>query len=626
MTAITGIYYREGSLVKYDQIRQMNDRLSHRGLDGSKVYCEDSLGLGHQMLYTTPESIHETLPFEEDGLTITSDARIDNRKELSEKLNIEDDEEVSDSYFILKAYHKWGEKCLEKLLGDFVFVIWDRKYEKLFCARDHMGVKPFYYYLSNDVFIFASEIKALFSIPNVPHKLNELHLSNHLALIYTERSSTFYENIFRLPAAHSLTVTSDTKNLKSYWKLDPNNKVRLNSEIEYIKLFKDIFTKAVECRLRSAYPVGSMLSGGLDSSFTTCIAKNILKNQQNNLKTYSAIFDSVPDSNERYFIEKVLSSGEFDSHFIKTDKFGPLDEIDAYLKHADHPSIPPNTFITWNICREANKSNVRILLDGAEGDVTVSHGSGYLSELARKIKLKKLLSEVNATSHRLGINPYKTIFSIYLGIITPHFIKKSLQYSRESKGEYNTITRIIQKEFAEKTHLIKRWHKIYETDNFKSYDAHETHYMGLKSPFIQNELEILDWISAPFSVELKHPFFDKRLIEFCLAIPTEQKFANGWDRFILRQAMTDIVPVEVQWRKNKGNLKYNFDKSLIKYNNKFLEKTLSTNTHSIEKYVDIPKLNKIYNEYYNSKKVNHPNDSIHIWNAINLAVWMNKLN
>ena len=422
---------------------------------------------------------------------------------------------------------------------------------------------------------------------------------------------------------HSLTITSDFKNLNTYWKLDPTHKIRLNSDEEYVERFREIFTEAVNCRLRSAFPIGSMLSGGLDSSFTTCIAQKILKNEsKKRLKTFSAYFDSVPESNERYFIEKVLSSEEFDSYYINADKFGPLDEIEAYLKHADHPYIPPNTFMSWNICREANKNNVRILLDGIEGDVTVSHGEGYLSELARKKKLKKFLHEMKLNSKKLGISPYKLILTIYLGIITPNFLKKRLQYILDSKGEYGTRTRIIQKNFAEKTQLTEQMHEIYEK-TIKSCDAHEIHYRNLKSGIIQYELECLDWISAPFSVEFKHPFFDKRLVEFCLAIPTEQKFTDGWDRFILRQAMSNIVPIEVQWRRIKGDLSYNFDNSLMKYNKKFLENIIQTKTHLIDEYVNIQKLNKIYDQYY-KKHINHPNDSIHIWNAVNLAFWLHK--
>ncbi len=137
--------------------------------------------------------MHEKLPFHDEkaGLIITADARIDNRKELSEELDIENIEEVSDSYFILKSYEKWGEKCPEHLLGDFAFAIWDEKEEKLFCARDHMGIKPFYYYLNDDIFVFGTEIKALFDVPNVPYQLNKIKVALYLMDI-EDNKLTFY--------------------------------------------------------------------------------------------------------------------------------------------------------------------------------------------------------------------------------------------------------------------------------------------------------------------------------------------------------------------------------------------------------------------------------------------------
>ena len=138
MSAITGIFMRNGKKVDPELMKKMNDKLAHRGPDGSSTWCEGSIGLGHQMLWTTPESLHEVLPLEEDGLVITADARIDNRDDLCEELGIRDEEDVSDSYFILKAYAKWGEDCPDKLLGDFAFVIWDKKRgEVILCPGPH---------------------------------------------------------------------------------------------------------------------------------------------------------------------------------------------------------------------------------------------------------------------------------------------------------------------------------------------------------------------------------------------------------------------------------------------------------------------------------------------------------
>ncbi|NES85389.1 MAG: asparagine synthetase B, partial [Moorea sp. SIO2B7] len=163
MSGIVGIYYLNQEPIDRENIGQMLDILAHRGPDGADIWCEGSVGLGHRMLWTTPESLLEKLPLvnHSKNLVITADARIDNREELIVALELNDRpaEKITDSQLILAAYEKWGEQCPEKLLGDFAFAIWDKHKQILFCARDHVGVKPFYYYhQSGQGFIFASEI------------------------------------------------------------------------------------------------------------------------------------------------------------------------------------------------------------------------------------------------------------------------------------------------------------------------------------------------------------------------------------------------------------------------------------------------------------------------------------
>ncbi len=220
MSAITGIFYRGDDTVEETIIKKMNDSLSHRGPDGSDFWFEGSVGLAHQMLHTTNESLHEKLPLEENGMVITADARIDNRNELSHKLNIPDKENISDSYFILKAYERWGEKCPNELLGDFAFAIWDTWKGELFCARDHMGVKPFYYYLTDELFAFATELKAILSIAEVPRKINDVRIAQYLLSILGDKEITFYEGIQRLPAAHTLKINSKNIFCDKYWTLN----------------------------------------------------------------------------------------------------------------------------------------------------------------------------------------------------------------------------------------------------------------------------------------------------------------------------------------------------------------------------------------------------------------------
>ena len=619
MSGITGIFYRDGRKVDPELIKKMNDRLSHRGPDGSAVWCEGQVALGHQMLWTTPESLHEKLPFDDDnsGLVITADARIDNRDELSKELDIEDKEEVSDSYFILKAYERWGEDCPDKLLGDFAFAIWDKNKEKLFCARDHMGVKPFYYYLSDEMFVFGTEIKALFCVSEVPCRINELQIAYYLGLIVSEeRKMTFYEDIIRLSAAHFLTLNFENNSLKKYWTLDPNYKIYLDSNEEYEKTFRDIFTEAVFCRLRSVYPIGSMLSGGLDSSSVVCTAQNILKMEgKDKLKTFSAIFDSIPQSNERYFIEKVSSYVELDSYYINADKISPLNEINCFLWYSDQPFILPNTFMLWNIYREANKNGVRIVLDGFDGDTTVSHGFGFITELARTMRWKKLIFEIKDFKRIKSVSYWAIFLRIGLNIL-PIFLKRKMSLWNENRRKKGSNSRIVKKTFANRVSLIEKIAEVNE-NHIKINNASEKHYVDLKSGSIQFEMELIDWISVPFSIDTRHPFYDKRLIEFCLAIPTEQKFLNGWDRSIMRRAMSEILPSEVQWRKFKGDLSFNFNNSLLNEKG-FINELIEKNNNLICNYVDIEKFREIYNQFKSEE------DGLHIWNVISLILWFTK--
>ena len=281
MSAIAGIFYLDNRPVDCADLGRMLDTLAHRGPDGADVWFEESVGLGHRMLWITPESLLEKLPLvnQTDDFVITADARIDNRDELIAALGLSDrpTEKITDSQLILAAYEQWGKKCPEYLLGDFAFAIWDGYQQQLFCARDHFGVKPFYYYYrSNQSFIFASEMKALLCLPEVPRQVNEVRIADFLALMMEDKAITTYQDLLRLPPAHSILVSQEGIRLWSYWSLDPGRELRLESDEAYAEAFRDIFTEAVRCRLRTAFPIGSQLSGGLDSSSVTCMAWKLL--------------------------------------------------------------------------------------------------------------------------------------------------------------------------------------------------------------------------------------------------------------------------------------------------------------------------------------------------------------
>lgn len=355
MSGFAGLYYRNGRSVTEEDVTRMTDRLSHRGPDGDGVWCSKSIGLGHQLLQTTPESRYEHLPRVSDtgDVAITADARIDNRRELFDVLDIATPpERTPDSHLIVAAYEKWGEQCLEQLVGAFAFVIWDGRNERVFCARDHLGIKPFYYYQAEDVLAFGSEIKALLCLEEVPRRLNETRIGDYLTSTFHDTESTFYEDVLRLPPAHSLTVSPRRTSLQEYWSLDPSRTIALDSDEEYAERLCELFTEVVRCRLRSIHPVGSTLSGGLDSSSVVCMAQQLLADKpdetsNSELQAFSAIFDDVPESDEREYIDHVLERTGLDTHYVHADQISPLVDFNRVSWHEDEPFFTPNLFIHW---------------------------------------------------------------------------------------------------------------------------------------------------------------------------------------------------------------------------------------------------------------------------------------
>lgn len=628
MSAIAGIFYRDGRKVNPKLIKKMNDKLSHRGPDGSAIWCEGPVALGHQMLWTTPESLHEKLPFHEEnaGLVITADARIDNRKELSEELHIDDKEDISDSYFILKSYEKWGEKCPEYLLGDFAFAIWDKNEEKLFCARDHMGVKPFYYYLDDNVFVFGTEIKALLCIDEVPRELNELKIAFHLMRTPYDKLYTFYENILSLTAAHLIEIEKINNKIIKYWKLNPNSEIILDSDEEYVATYRHIFTEAVQCRLRSKFQIGFELSGGLDSSSVVCMAKNILSAKNHvDINTFSIIFDEFPEVDESKYIKIISDNGGIKPNLLLGDEISPLEQIKTLLWYQEQPFYTPNMTLLWNNYYKMNKTGMRVILDGNGGDEVLYHNKNYLYELAVKLKWIKLVKEIQCYSKRTNDKKYLLLLYHCIFPLIPNFLKNSFKrlipFLKKNLYTYEYFT--LNKEFAKRLGGEKHLKEtagvsIKIKQNFNTNRKH--HYYILDKGSHQNGLETQDKIASAFSIEVRHPFFDKRLVEFCYAIPDEMKVRYGWDRYLQRLAMENILPSEIQWRSQKKHFTPILEKNLLLLEKENLKKYIFNKNEKIKDYIDLELIKYIYQKYNSGSPGNH---SILLWTILILSIWIN---
>ena len=617
MSAITGIFYRDGRKVDPEQMKKMNNRLSHRGPDGSAIWCDGPVGLGHQMLWTTPESLHEKLPYHDQkaGLVITADARIDNRKELGEKLNIEDKEEVSDSYFILKAYQKWGENCPEHLLGDFAFAIWDENEEQMFCARDHMGVKPFYYYLDENMFVFGTEIKAIFCISNIPRKINEKKIALYLLKDTKEYELSFYENILKLPSAHSLHIKNINMKKNKYWKLDPHLTIKYDSDEDYANAFLQIFSDALKCRLRSYSQIGFELSGGLDSSSIVCTAKKIMDDKSvknlNKIYTFSRIYKEILESDERNYIKKILELDGINYKYIPVDNISPLKNIETILWYQEQPFYTPHITKQIETYKIINKMGITSLLSGQGGDQNVSMGTNYLRELATTFKWNTLLRELKCISCNSKDNMYRIILEKIIFPSLPYKVKKWIKLVF-GKNETFILNKRFLKNFGIDEDEFNK-----NLDHLSKIKSRDYHYYVATYAFNETVFETIDRRVASFDIEVRYPFFDKRVIEFCYSLPSEMKFKYGWNRYILRLAMENILPYKIQWRYKKTDLTPTYQKTLF-YEKNLLKKMIYEENDIIKRYVDIQKIKEIFEKYDSLKG----KDLFNIWLVTILYKWL----
>jgi asparagine synthase (glutamine-hydrolysing) len=624
MSAIIGILYKSESLLDPKKLDRMNKVLNHRGPDGSGTWNDGPIGLGHQMLFTTPESIHEKLPKDEEGLVITAEARIDNRNELSKELGLEDLKEIPDSYFILKAYQKWCENCPEKLLGDFAFAIWDKNKKQLFCARDHMGIKPFYYYINDDVFLLSTEIRAILEVLEFKPKLNENKLAQTLVYQFEDKEDTIYKDIQRLPPAHKLLINENEFKIEEYWSLDPNMKLELKSDQDYRDKFLEIYTECVRCRLRSRYPVGFELSGGIDSSSVVSVADEINQKEEKNLELHSYTNYYIhPKTDETFFAKAVTKNKDIKSHIFAGDDINPLLDIENVIWHADMPYVPFSNNMMWTIYSKAKGEGIRVVMNGTFGDNVLAVPFPYLEELFRSFHWIRFIKELNMAKKRFKTGYKNTFLNIIVIPLIPEFIKKLLR--KRTEKPFDEI--LFKEDFRTKSDISNKIKEYHEIEDEARKTLNTLHYRDLTYGVIQNIMEYDYHISSVFSIEMRYPYLDKRLIEFCYSLPAKMKVRNGWDKYIIRTSLEGILPKEIQWRSDKTNYANNFFENLFNLDKEKLGDILSANQEELKKYVDIEEIMEIYEEFkagelYDKYKKGQFNSMMALWGVIILALWL----
>jgi asparagine synthase (glutamine-hydrolysing) len=608
----------------------------HRGHQHvSWVY--GAVALGQQTHCTTSDQ-----PAHHEPVTPTHTAigyaRIDNRQTLystlanSQLTSTSQHDQSADIKLILTAYARWGVECVHHLEGDFAFALWDGT--QLFCARDKMGVVPFYYVHQNVqdplFFAFASEIPALLAHPNVVRTPDDQSIGYYLANTKPfggDLTRTFYRHIRRLPPHHCLTVRFDggTPQIRmwSYWDYDTTNELRLKSDGEYAEAFYDVLKSAVETRLDTTKHVGFALSGGLDSSSIYRFARVL---QPDSPFHAIHITSELPECDEQPYLNAVLHPQDRERlHLIPYAS--PMHNLADLVRQVAHPLRQPNPPNTVAIYRTAVADGVGVLLDGVEGDLAVSYGRMYLTELARAGHWGKATREARLLAQRFGGNAAN-----YLRRFTFHHLRRQVQ-NRRLADLLSALPAMpyLLPAFADRI----RAHRRANTESIvnpaiqldpvsmpNAQTERQWHYETLNAGYLVSEFEELDVLAAHEGIEVRHPFAAVNLIAFCLSLPAEQKLRDGWARYILRTGTEGVLPDAVRWRGGKSNFTPLYHRRLTVTDRAIVESLLTADLRACADYVAVQPFRRAVQRFLAT-----PNtaDAASIMRVYQLDAWLNTL-
>jgi asparagine synthase (glutamine-hydrolysing) len=558
MCGIAGIVSIYSDQVHTQRLKGMTDILSHRGPDGEGQWISDDglVGLGHRRLSIIDLSASGSQPMHfRNRYTITFNGEIYNYIELRELCLGQGYEFLTktDTEVLMALYDWKGVDMLNHLDGMFAFAIYDSRNKQLFAARDRFGEKPFYYAVDQGSnFIFASEMKALWA-SGVKRDVNNKMLYNYLQFGYitnpNNTAETFFNNISLLPQSHYIIL--NTVNLqfsiKKYFDIDYSYQDYSITEDEASNKFKELFFTSVSRRLRSDVPIGSSLSGGLDSSAVVCTIDQLNKEKSVKQITFSAVFPGF-EYDESKYIKEVLSQLNVDAYFTTPDANTMLSELHNVFYYHEEPFISTSMLAQYEVMKLAKEKNVTVLLDGQGADEILAGYHPFFQQYFQELKVRDR-------------RRYAVERSAYLNL---HGDNKA---NPIPGADYINSLKKMTGPFKEPVKNMYNWFKhkknpIFNNDFLAEYavagimidNPAKTLNHALYNSLNWGMTQLLrygDRSSMAHSREVRLPFLNHELVEFIFSLPPDYKIRNGWTKYIQRKAFEGIVPDSVTWRKDK---------------------------------------------------------------------------
>ncbi|MFV9483979.1 asparagine synthase-related protein [Christiangramia sp. ASW11-125] len=624
MSAIFGIIDFEGRPIQDEWITSMQKDLAHRGPDRQAIYREESMFFGHMLLQVTPESIYDKSPYEEDGFVITAYARLDEREAIMDRIGtpLSKRETITDPLLLLRSYIKFGKDFVKDIYGDFAFAIWNKDKREIYCARDQIGIKPFVYYFEDHRLIFSTELKSLVELSIVYTEINHTNILQDYFDSQAKLGTTIWKNIKRLPAAHYYSATSEKFELSKYWTLKYLERGQYKTVEESGTALKIAMERAIKNRMRTTSEVGVPLSGGLDSSSIACVAARIARNKNREIYSVSSMLDPAKKDNdtqdESEFINAILAKEKN----IKPDYFdsSQLQFLSNLTSRFDrHYAIySPFNYVDEALYKRFEKVNVRRLLSGFIGDMTVSNRSLLpLPHLLKDFKLRKLTSLSLQIKDTMGLSNFELLKYHLVAPLSPTSVKRVWSMRKAADPDH---------EFEIPVHLDHPEHKRILM-NMKSRNRYISEYsFRIEDHILPTDTESFredfDTGSSHYQIEYTYPLMDRRVLEVLMKVPIEHFYARGFQRGLIREAMQDYIPSIIRKRKDKGYYSPGFT-SIIR---KDIPEIINTIEEGNKKHPELQKRFDIEKVVSNLKELAEQSSAeiflANQWNNLYIAIWI----
>lgn len=576
---------------------KMNDSIKHRGPDGEGIFIDKNYMAAHRRLAIIDLSENGHQPMVYNNLVIVFNGEVYNFEDIKKELIKNNYSFVSstDTEVILKAYHFWGESCLDKFNGMFSFAIWNQETETLFCARDRVGIKPFYYYYDKEkkLLLFASEIKAILSSQLKEWIPNDEIIKEYLYYgLLDHREETFFKDIKRLKAGHKLNISLEGININEYWSPEQFNKT-VNEE-ESVEKFKDLLSDSVRLNLISDVSVGTSLSGGLDST-TIASVINTLNGIDSNQETFSYT-SQYKEFDESNYIKDFTNSYDIKHHEIKKTADDFWENLKRLVFYQEEPFISTGMFAGYSVMEKAHNQNVKVMLNGQGADEILGgyrkYRIFYIKDMLKKYKFINFSSALFALKDQSG---------------------KS--YNR--KDDFKKIANMFLRKNTSniENYLNDEMFKNMKTPIVSPTSFQEMLVCDIKHTSLPALLRYEDKNSMAWSIEARVPFLDHRLIQYCLQLPIEMKMNGSWSKWILRESMKDMLPASIIKRRDK--MGFVTEQSIwLAHNKSKIRAIFEDEDFKSKKYINNEKVLEDFDDLLDPKKGNN------IWRMINLELWL----